>query len=190
MSEMESIYQSEETRRALEFAAKAHEGQVRKYTSEPYITHPMAVAEMLLEHGVESEAMHIAALLHDTVEDTDVTHEDILHEFGEHVHKLVIGLTKLELPGVSRAKRKEIEALRLGSPPTVTNDRVYFRELDQIQTIKCLDLLHNMKSIVKHDPKFAKVFMREARVLWSVMNFAVDSVREELDNALWAYEGE
>ena len=77
---MESIYQSEETRRALEFAAKAHEGQVRKYTGEPYITHPMAVAEMLLEHGIEFGAMHIAALLHDTVEDTDVTHEDILRE--------------------------------------------------------------------------------------------------------------
>ena len=80
---MESIYESVNTRNALVFAAKAHEGQFRKYTNEPYITHTMAVAEMLLEHGVEDPEMHAAALLHDVVEDTTYTSEDIEKMFGE-----------------------------------------------------------------------------------------------------------
>lgn len=175
---MKSIYEDSDTRRALVIAAAAHEGQVRKYTNEPYITHPMAVAEMLLEYGIEDPDMHAAALLHDVVEDTKLTLHDVEAVASKEVAWIVYGLTKLELPGVNRAKRKEIEAIRLA------------KKSASVQTIKCLDLLHNMKSIVEHDPKFAKVFMREARVLCNVMTLADDSVREELDNALWAYEGE
>ena len=178
---MKSIYESVNTRNALVFAAKAHEGQFRKYTNEPYITHSMAVAEMLLEHGVEDPEMHAAALLHDTVEDTAVTQEEIDEKFGTKVSLLVYGMTKLELPGVNRAKRKEIEALRLSKASR------------KVQVIKYADLLHNMKSIVEHDPKFAKVFVREARVLHNVMEkgaVVCESLRIELDHALWAYEGE
>ena len=136
---------------------------------------------MLLEHGVEDPEMHAAALLHDTVEDTAVTQEEIDEKFGTKVSLLVYGMTKLELPGVNRAKRKEIEALRLAKASR------------KVQVIKYADLLHNMKSSVEHDPKFAKVFVREARVLHNVMEkgaVVCESLRIELDHALWAYEGE
>ena len=66
-------------KKAIEFATKAHEGQVRKYTGEPYIVHPLEVAEIVktVEH---TEEMLMAAVLHDTVEDTDTTIEDIDRE--------------------------------------------------------------------------------------------------------------
>lgn len=173
---MESIYEHGDTRRALVIAAAAHEGQVRKYTNEAYITHPMAVAEMLLEYGIEDPEMHAAALLHDVVEDTEMTLEDVKAKFGGMVSILVRGLTKLELPGVPRAKRKEIEALRLAKAGAA------------VQTIKYADLLHNMKSIVVHDPKFARVFLREARVLHDVMEDGDPDLRAALNDSLEFYE--
>ena len=70
--------------KAIQFATKAHEGQVRKYTGEPYIVHPLAVMETVatVEH---TDEMLMAAVLHDTVEDCDVTLDDIVTEFGEIV---------------------------------------------------------------------------------------------------------
>ena len=87
--------------RAYHFAEKAHEGQKRA-SGEPYITHCLAVAEILAELNVPP-AMIVAGLLHDTVEDTPVTLEDIRSEFGDEVARLVDGVTKLtNLPRVSR----------------------------------------------------------------------------------------
>jgi (p)ppGpp synthase/HD superfamily hydrolase len=169
---MESIYEDSDTRRALVIAAAAHEGQVRKYTGEGYVTHPMAVAEMLLEYGIEDPEMHAAALLHDVVEDTELTVEDVEKEFDWKVAVLVNQLTKLVLPGVPRAKRKEIEALRLAKASAA------------VQTIKYADLLHNHESIVVHDPKFARVFLREARVLHDVMEDGDPRLRAALNDAL------
>ena len=67
--------------KAIQFATKAHEGQTRKYTGEPYIVHPLSVMEIVktVDH---TEEMLMAAVLHDTVEDTDVTLQDIDREFG------------------------------------------------------------------------------------------------------------
>ena len=87
--------------RAYQFAEKAHEGQKRA-SGEPYITHCLAVAAILAELSVPP-AIIVAGLLHDTVEDTPVTLEDIRSEFGEEVARLVDGVTKLtNLPRVSR----------------------------------------------------------------------------------------
>jgi len=81
---------------ASDFAKKAHEGQVRK-SNEPYFTHCEAVYKILKEEwGIENEDCLIAALLHDTVEDTKVTLEEIKEEFGEDVAKLVSGVTNLK----------------------------------------------------------------------------------------------
>jgi len=74
--------------KAIEFAAKAHAGQFRKQTRVPYIVHPIGVAKLLLEHGCD-ETVAIAAILHDTVEDTGVTLPDIREAFGERVSALV-----------------------------------------------------------------------------------------------------
>jgi len=80
--------------RAYAIAKRAHEGQLRR-SGEPYITHPLAVAEVLVDLGIGPVTI-AAALLHDTVEDTDYTLDDVRREFGDEVALLVDGVTKLD----------------------------------------------------------------------------------------------
>ncbi|MBI5812485.1 MAG: bifunctional (p)ppGpp synthetase/guanosine-3',5'-bis(diphosphate) 3'-pyrophosphohydrolase, partial [Meiothermus silvanus] len=80
-------------RTALEFAFAAHQGQLRM-SGEPYIVHPVAVAEILAELGLDAETL-MAGLLHDTVEDTEVKPEDIEERFGTAVRRIVEGETKV-----------------------------------------------------------------------------------------------
>jgi guanosine-3',5'-bis(diphosphate) 3'-pyrophosphohydrolase len=80
--------------RAFQVGARAHAGQERK-SGEPYITHPVAVAGILAEMGLDAETI-IAAILHDTLEDTELSREDIAGEFGDVVAELVDGVTKLD----------------------------------------------------------------------------------------------
>jgi (p)ppGpp synthase/HD superfamily hydrolase len=104
--------------KALEFATKAHEGQFRKGSGLPYITHPIAVAEIALElkktkdkwEWVDEDILYVGALLHDTVEDVDwVTLEMIKEEFGIQAYWIVQDLTKIEgenyLTAILRAKK-------------------------------------------------------------------------------------
>src|SRR5690554_2663429 len=79
-------------RRAWHVGAAAHAGQTRR-SGEPYITHPVAVAKVLAELGLDVETL-IAAILHDTIEDTPLTHAEIAAQFGESVAELVDGVTK------------------------------------------------------------------------------------------------
>ncbi len=135
--------------RALAFAAEAHGsiGQTRKYTGEPYINHPIEVMEIV--RGVEhTDEMLAAALLHDTIEDTPVTRDDIAREFGEAVAVLVMELTDQCHEG-NRTTRKAAEAARLA---TISPEG---------QTVKLADLISNSRSIVERDPGFAKVYLRE-----------------------------
>ena len=81
-------------RHAWEVGAAAHAGQTRK-SGEPYITHPVAVAQVLAELGLDVETL-VAAILHDTIEDTPLTHAEIVEAFGESVAELVEGVTKLD----------------------------------------------------------------------------------------------
>ena len=167
--------------RALSFATKAHEGQKRKYTFEPYIVHPIDVLCILRAHAPKSQQIdevYAAALLHDVVEDTPVTEEKIREEFGNVVGDYVKGMTKLEDPNSNRATRKALEAQRLGQCVGI------------VQTIKCADLLSNMKSIIVHDRKFAKLFMAETRFLHDMLEFAGLGIRELLNAELVAWENE
>jgi (p)ppGpp synthase/HD superfamily hydrolase len=139
--------------RAEAFAALAH-GSIgrgtqtrRKYTNEPYIAHPRNVAALVREVP-HTEAMVAAALLHDVVEDTSITLEDIRHVFGEEVARLVDELTERRVPG-NRAARKEFEASRLA------------RASSEAKTVKLADLLDNCESIVPNDASFARVFLAE-----------------------------
>jgi hypothetical protein len=139
--------------RALAFATKAHQGQTRKYTHAPYIVHPIAVAQMVWACGNMGGPAVCAALLHDTIEDCDVTYHDIGGEFGTYVADRVQALTDQADPAWSRATRKAWEAGRLS-----TCGRV-------VQTIKCADLHHNTMDIVPYDSGFAKVYLAEKRVV-------------------------
>lgn len=141
-------------RETLKFAAHAHRFQVRKYTGEPYIFHPMSVATRLHMHFYNEglvcpESMLQAALLHDTVEDTETTFGDIEKAFGFDVTSLVYWLTDLPMPGTNRETRKRLNAERLAFAP------------DAAKIIKHFDLEDNTSSIEKYDEKFAKTYLPE-----------------------------
>lgn len=152
---------------AAGFAACAHRTQVRKYTGEPYIVHCAEVASLLRLH-VDHVSLHMlqAAWLHDTVEDTDVTAEQIYDVFGRNVWRMVLGLTDAAPPSLgNRTTRKAFERDRLAS------------ESAEVQTIKCCDLISNTKTIAVNDPKFAKVYLREKREILDVMGKSQETVR-------------
>lgn len=144
------------TSRALRFATKAHKGQVRKYTGQPYIHHPICVAGMCRTVGLPDHAV-AAAYLHDVVEDCDVTIEDITKEFGDRVAHMVSALT--DPTEGNRATRKQAVVDKLRNAHS------------DIQTIKLADLIDNSRSILEHDPSFAVQYMKEKRALLDVLNF-------------------
>jgi len=142
---------------AYYFAENAHKNQKRKYTNEPYIIHPLSVMN-IVEEVTFDEDMLIASLLHDVVEDTDYIIEDIENVFGFDVAELVDGLTDISLPeDGNRAKRKEIDR----------NHVVH--GCYKVQTIKLADIIDNTFSIVKQDKNFAKVYMKEKKLLLEVL---------------------
>lgn len=139
------------------FAAKAHVGQKRKYTGEPYIAHPAAVVA-LVQSVPHTPEMIAAAWLHDTVEDTDTTLDDVREAFGDAVADLVEMLTDVSRPeDGNRAARKALdrEHIAKASP--------------QAKTIKLADLIDNSRSIMAHDPTFARVYLAEKRLLLDVL---------------------
>jgi (p)ppGpp synthase/HD superfamily hydrolase len=140
--------------RAGAFAAKAHAGQVRKYTKDPYHVHVARVAALLAEHELP-EPVVAAGFLHDTVEDCGVTFEQLRDEFGDEVACLVMEVTDISRPqDGNRAKRKEIDRQHVASASP------------NGQSIKLADLIDNTSTIVRYDPNFAKVYLPEkARIL-------------------------
>ncbi|MGW3128491.1 RelA/SpoT family protein [Streptomyces sp. NPDC001076] len=125
----------EPLRRAYVLAESSHRGQMRK-SGEPYITHPLAVTLILAELGAETTTL-TASLLHDTVEDTDVTLEQVREQFGEEVRYLVDGVTKLEK--VDYGAAAEPETFRKMLVATGSDVRV--------MSIKLADRLHNMRTL-------------------------------------------
>ena len=141
----------------LKFATKAHGDQKRKYTGDPYIVHPIAVAE-IVKTVPHTDAMIAAALLHDVVEDTPVTIQEIETKFGSKVAELVGWLTDTSRPeDGNRKTRKSIDRLHSADAPA------------EAQTIKLADLIHNTESIEKHDPSFYKVYKQEKIALLDVL---------------------
>ena len=105
---------SERTHKAVMFATKAHVGQTRKGNNIPYIYHPMEVLQILTEMDCD-EDVKIAGVLHDTVEDTDTTIEDIKSEFGDNVASLVGGHTEDKSKTWVERKSEDLNSLRKGS---------------------------------------------------------------------------
>jgi GTP diphosphokinase / guanosine-3',5'-bis(diphosphate) 3'-diphosphatase len=121
--------------RAYEVAAQQHAGQVRK-SGDPFITHPLAVTTILAELGMNSETLS-AALLHDTVEDTDYTLAELRREFGDDVATLVDGVTKLDKVKYGDAAQAE----------TVRKMVVAMSRDIRVLVIKLADRLHNMRTL-------------------------------------------
>ena len=146
--------------KALTFATAAHAavGQLRKYTNEPYIVHPIEVAGIVAEVPGATDEMIAAAYLHDVVEDTGVTIELIKKEFGDEVAELVGWLTDVSRPDHgNRAQRKAVDRAHTAGASAAA------------QTIKLADLISNTRSIVEHDEKFAKTYLAEKRLLLEVL---------------------
>lgn len=142
---------------ALKFATQAHNGQVRKYTGESYINHPISVAKLVEPYDCDQVTIS-AALLHDVVEDTKFTLHDISKNFGINVAEIVRQLTDIsKLSDGNRAIRKEIDRRHLSfASPTA-------------KTIKLADLIDNSESIIEYGEKFAPVFMAEKKALLKVL---------------------
>jgi (p)ppGpp synthase/HD superfamily hydrolase len=121
--------------KALELASKFHEGQYRKNTDILYITHPVTVGMMLLKKGYSEEVV-AAGILHDTVEDTSLTLEEIKREFGSNIAEIVEGSSEPDksLPWKAR-KEHTIEFLKTAS--------------EDIRAVVCADKLHNIRSIIR-----------------------------------------
>lgn len=163
-----------EVQRAYQFAKAAHaaKDQRRKYTGEPYIEHPLAVAGLVsaVPHTFE---MLMAALLHDVVEDTDVSLLQIREAFGGAVTGMVAWLTDTPVtPGLNRKQRKALDRARLAGAP------------GDVQSIKVADLIENSASILQHDPDFARVYLPEKAELLAVLTAADPLLRQRAHSLL------
>lgn len=174
-------FQEQLINRAIRFSDQAHyhtysgasTRQLRKYTNEPYINHPISVADIVssVEHTTEMVA---AALLHDVVEDTVVTSGDIHREFGYEVGTLVDWLTDVSRPSDgNREVRKKIDQNHIAVAPA------------NAKTIKLADLIDNTKTIATLDPKFWRVYREEKirllevlkdgdKILWNIAKKQID----------------
>ncbi|WP_459611697.1 RelA/SpoT family protein [Corynebacterium urogenitale] len=121
--------------RAYDTAERLHEGVFRK-SGEPYITHPLAVATIAAEIGMDTTTL-AAALLHDTVEDTDYSLDDLTRDFGEEVARLVDGVTKLDKVALGSAAEAE----------TIRKMIVAMAHDPRVLVIKVADRLHNMRTM-------------------------------------------
>ena len=147
--------------RAKFFAEVAHAGQTRKYSNDPYITHPIRVSEIVAHNG-GTDDMVAAALLHDVVEDTPVTHDEIRIKFGTVVGDLVFGLTDVDLSKGNRKTRKALD-----------RDRIANASAD-VQLIKLADFIDNTGSIVRNDPNFDQLYLQEKSQMLEVMDKVKD----------------
>lgn len=123
--------------RAYEAAERAHDGQMRK-SGEPYVTHPLAVATIVATLGLDATTI-VAALLHDAVEDTDITLADLTEQFGADVAALVDGVTKLDR--VHFDSKEEQQAAAISKLLVAMADDI------RVLVIKLADRLHNMRTI-------------------------------------------
>ncbi|RUL74423.1 bifunctional (p)ppGpp synthetase/guanosine-3',5'-bis(diphosphate) 3'-pyrophosphohydrolase [Dyella choica] len=160
--------------RAYQVGAVAHEGQTRK-SGEPYITHPIAVAGILAEFGMDAETI-IAAILHDTLEDTELTRTELAGEFGEPVAELVDGVTKLDKMRFSSRQEADAESFRKMLLAMARDLRVIL--------IKLADRLHNMRTLGAKDPESRRRIARETLEIYApiAQRLGMNKIKAELQD--------
>ncbi|AIT08952.1 GDP diphosphokinase [Candidatus Francisella endociliophora] len=165
--------------KAFIFGADAHETQVRS-SGEPYFTHPIAVACILAELHMDVDTI-IAALLHDVVEDTEFTAEDISQRFGEKVAQLVEGVTKLTQIRHKNRAEQQAENFRKMLLSVTKDVRVIF--------IKLADRLHNMRTLAPLKPEKKRRISKETLDVFAPIahRLGINTLKEQLETL--AFEG-
>ena len=165
--------------RAVDYANKKHAVQKRKDGS-PYIIHPLAVAQIVTEMGLDQDAI-LGALLHDCIEDTDASHEDIERLFGATVAELVEGVTKLTRANFSSTEQAQMENLRKMFMAMSKDIRVVL--------IKIADRLHNMRTMQYQTPQKQILKCRETMDIYAPLahRLGMQRVKWELEDTALRY---
>ena len=163
-----------ETQRAFVVARDAHDGQMRS-SGDPYITHPVAVAGILADMRLDHETL-MAALLHDVIEDTDHSKEDLSAQFGEAVGELVEGVSKLEKIHFSNKQEAQVENFRKMLMAMVQDIRVIL--------IKLADRTHNMRTLGSLRPDKRRRIARETLEIYSPIahRLGIHDIKNELED--------
>jgi guanosine-3',5'-bis(diphosphate) 3'-pyrophosphohydrolase len=166
-------------RQAWEFCLEHHKGQMRA-SGEPYVLHPLEVALVLAEMKLDSTAI-AAGLLHDAVEDTPVTTEDITERFGEQVAHIVEGVTKIDKIQFANREDRQAENVRKMLLAMVSDVRVVL--------IKLADRLHNMRTLEHLRPERQQAIARETLDIYAPLahRLGMGKVRGELEDLAFRY---
>src|SRR5271168_3698125 len=166
-------------RKAWEFCLEHHKGQLRA-SGEPYVLHPLEVALVLAEMKLDSTAI-AAGLLHDAVEDTPVTTEDITTKFGEQVAHIVEGVTKIDKIQFANREDRQAENVRKMLLAMVSDVRVVI--------IKLADRLHNMRTLEHLKPERQQAIARETLDIYAPLahRLGMGKVRGELEDLAFRY---
>ncbi len=164
---------------AYEFAAKAHEGQKRS-SGQPYIIHPLAVAYILLELGMDTDTI-CAAMLHDVVEDTHVTLEEVKKRFGQDVAMLVDGVTKLNK--IPKFNREEQQAENVRKMLLAMSQDI------RVMIIKLADRLHNMRTLNYRPDVKQRNTAHETMNIYAPLahRLGMRAIQEELEDRAFHY---
>lgn len=164
---------------AYELADKYHKGQKRE-SGEPYITHPLAVAYILLELGMDTDTI-CAALLHDVVEDTECTLDELQKQFGTDVAMLVNGVTKLEKVEIFTKDEQKAENIR----------KILLAMSEDIRVIiiKLADRLHNMRTLNFCRDEKRRVIAHETMNIYAPIahRLGIRSIKDELEDVAFYY---
>src|SRR6201992_3036303 len=166
-------------RKAWEFCVQHHSGQLRA-SGEPYVLHPLEVAQVLAEMKLDATAI-AAGLLHDSVEDTPTTSEEIGSEFGEQVAHIVEGVTKIDKIQFATREDRQAENVRKMLLAMVSDVRVVL--------IKMADRLHNMRTLQHLPPDRQESIAREALDIYAPLahRLGMGKVRGELEDLAFRY---
>lgn len=175
----EKQYDTDKIMRAYKLAEAAHEGQMRS-SGEKYITHPLSVASILLDYCMDTDTI-CAALMHDVVEDTEITLDEIRKEFGEDVAMMVDGVTKIGQVPLNTKEEQQAENIRKILIAMSRDIRVII--------IKLADRLHNMRTLYARPPE------KQRKTSLETMNFyapiahrlGMSDVKEEMESIAIRY---
>lgn len=168
------VYEEDKIAMAYRLAEKAHGGQQRQ-SGEPYISHPLAVAEILVGLGMDSDCI-CAALLHDVVEDTDITLEVLQKKFGHDVALMVDGVTKIKKLSFASKEDKQSENIRKMLLAMSEDIRVII--------IKLADRLHNIRTLQFKSPEKQRLIALETMEIYAPIahRLGIRGIKEELED--------